>query len=54
MVDKSFINSDEFDEEHLGETHGDVEASDIFIVAREVERRVFLYKNADQNFYKCD
>ena len=46
-------NNDDGDEEHLGDALDDVEATELGIVAREVERMAFMYKHAEQNCHNC-
>ena len=41
------------DEEHLGEALDDQEATELGMVAREVERMAFLHKHAEQNCHNC-
>ena len=49
------INDDiiDNDEEHLGEALDDQEATELGIVAREVERMAFLHKHAEENCHNC-
>ena len=47
-------NNDDGDEDHLGEALDNVEATELGIVAIEVERMAFLYKHAEQNCHYCD
>ena len=46
-------SSDKVEEEYLGEALDDVEATDLGVVAREVERMAFMYKQAEINCHNC-
>ena len=52
--DDDVINNEEDEDEHLGEALDDVEATDLGIVAREVERMAFLFKNSEENCHNCE
>ena len=49
----SVDNSAEVEEEYFGEALDDMEATELGVVAREVERMAFLYKQAEQNCHNC-
>ena len=53
VVDNVIDNDDE-DKEHLGEALDDAEATNLGIVAREVERMAFLFQHNERNCHNCE
>ena len=53
VVDNVIDNDDE-DEEHLGKALDDAEATNLGIVAREVERMAFLFQHNERNCHNCE
>ena len=49
----SVINTNEVEEEYLGDALDDVEATELGVEAREVEKMAFMYKQIEQNCHNC-